>query len=165
MEEVTGLTDVDLNQSSVDAGGKEGRGVSGGFEIKLPLKVARTDALNQGIQTRKIVIKTAEERTIGATSTVRSTFALNVNVAQQERKTIRTMLSESVGLNAEDLNTLFSMWFRLSLVVVNLDEGFIGSRIVDQVFGNSQPFHLSPDDILLQPDVGGTPLRLYWSSV
>jgi hypothetical protein len=41
-----------------------------------------------------------------------------------------------VGGTLEDLNKVMSVGFRISLRERNLDEGFMGARMVEQVFRN-----------------------------
>jgi hypothetical protein len=84
----------------------------------------------------------------------------------QERRKIKTMLDvlTVVGGTLEDLNKVMSVGFRVSLRDRNLDEGFMGARMVEQVFRNGTPVRLGPEDIVRSTDYAGPSFRLYWSS-
>jgi hypothetical protein len=52
-----------------------------------------------------------------------------------KKKTMLDVLTV-VGGTLEDLNKVMSVGFRISLRERNLDEGFMGARMVEQVFRN-----------------------------
>ena len=72
---------------------------------------------------------------------------------------------EAAGFTLEDLNKLMSAGFRASLSKKNLDGGFMGTRMVEQVFRQRVPVRLGPEEIARPTDHGGPVFKIYWSSV
>jgi hypothetical protein len=163
--DVTDLVQVPPKNQTV-SGGKGSTIDAPGFEVKIPSTASRTYELGEVIQTGEIQITMPGIRSVQATLKVRLTLMQEVIIDVQERKKIKTMLDvlTVVGDTLEDLNKVMSVGFRISLKERNLDEGFMGARMVEQVFRNGAPVRLGPEDIVRSTDYAGPSFRLYWSS-
>ena len=149
------------------AGGKKLRTMTPTFEIKISPAAPRTFRLTTALQDGQIVLPMEADREARATLKVRSTLAQEVEIDEQERRKIKTMydILEAAGFTLEDLNKLMSAGFRSSLSKENLDDGFMGVRMVEQVYRNRTPVRLGPDEIVRPTDHGGPAFKMYWSSV
>jgi hypothetical protein len=136
------------------AGGKKPRTITPTFEIKISPGAPRTARLTTAIQDGQIVLTMEADRKVRATLKVRSTLAQEVEIDEQERRKVKTMydILEAAGLTLEDLNQLMSAGFRASLGKKNLADGFMGVRMVVQVFRNHTPVLLGPEEIARPTD-------------